>query len=128
MWRLYLGLAAASAMTAVGLGAFGAHGLKNSLSPDMLAVYKTAVNYHMWHALGLGLIASCKQHYPAAKLLSYAAWIMFIGILIFSGSLYLLAVSGIRWLGMITPFGGVAFLVAWLLLIVFAFKHETAHE
>ena len=115
-------LAASSALTGVALGAFGAHGLKAILSPEMLAVYKTGVTYQMWHALGLGLIALYQEHSPESRLLSWAGWLMFSGIVIFSGSLYILAISGLKWLGMITPIGGIAFMAAWALLATFAYK------
>ncbi len=120
MRSLFLSLAALSALLAVALGAFGAHGLKHVLSAEMLAVYKTAVTYQMWHALGLGLIAVCRDRFGGSKLLIWAGWLMFGGILLFSGSLYLLTLLNLPWLGMVTPFGGVAFIVAWLLLLLYA--------
>ncbi len=120
MRSLFLFLGAFSALVAVAMGAFGAHGLKNVLNVEMMAVYKTAVTYQMWHALGLGLIAVIRWQFENSKLLYWAGWLMFIGILLFSGSLYLLTLLNIKWLGMITPIGGVAFLVSWLLVIVFA--------
>jgi uncharacterized membrane protein YgdD (TMEM256/DUF423 family) len=122
MRSVFLLLAAVCAFTGVGLGAFGAHGLKHILSPAMLEVYKTGVTYQLWHALGLGLIAVFKQQTVDSKLLQWAGWLMFAGILLFSGSLYLLAVFNLNWLGMMTPFGGLAFLLAWLLVGAFAFK------
>ena len=123
MNSLFLFLSAVCAFIGVGMGAFGAHGLKAMLGPEMLAVYKTAVDYQMWHALGLGLIALLKHQAVASKLLLWAGWMMFAGIILFSGSLYVLAISNIRWLGMITPFGGLAFLIAWLLVMLFAFNN-----
>jgi uncharacterized membrane protein YgdD (TMEM256/DUF423 family) len=120
----FLLLAACCAFTGVGFGAFGAHGLKAILSPAMLEVYKTGVTYQMWHALGLSLIAVFSQQAPEAKLLRWAGWLMFAGILVFSGSLYLLAILNLKWLGMITPLGGVMFLVAWLLVALFAAKQN----
>ena len=123
MNSLFLFLSAVCALTGVAMGAFGAHGLKAMLGPEMLAVYKTAVDYQMWHALGLGLIALLKHQAVASKLLLWAGWLMFAGIILFSGSLYVLAISNIRWLGMITPFGGMAFLIAWLLVMLFAFNN-----
>lgn len=118
----FLLLSACCALTGVGLGAFGAHGLKAVLSPAMLEVYKTGVTYQMWHALGLGLIAVFAQQAPSEKCLRWAGWLMFAGIVLFSGSLYLLALLNLKWLGMITPLGGVAFLVAWVLVALFAVK------
>lgn len=123
MNSLFLFLSAVCAFIGVGMGAFGAHGLKAMLGPEMLAVYKTAVDYQMWHALGLGLIALLRHQTPDSKLLVWAGWMMFSGIILFSGSLYVLAIFNIKWLGMITPFGGMAFLISWLLLMLFAFNN-----
>lgn len=120
---LFLG--ALCALTGVAFGAFGAHGLKAMLSPEMLAVYQTGVTYQMWHALGLILLALLQQQSPTAKLLSWASRLMFTGIVLFSGSLYALAILDIKELGIITPFGGVCFLSAWLLVAVYAVKKKT---
>jgi len=122
MQSVFLFLSAVCGLTGVAMGAFGAHGLKAVLTPEMLAVYKTAVDYQMWHALGLGLIAIFRQQVPESALLKWAGWLMFVGILLFSGSLYLLAILNIKWLGMITPLGGVAFLSAWICVTIFAYK------
>jgi len=122
MHPIFLLLSAVCAFLAVAMGAFGAHGLKAVLSPEMLAVYKTAVTYQMWHALGLGFMAILRQQNPENELLKYAGWLMFLGIILFSGSLYLLSLSGLKWLGMITPLGGLCFLAAWTLVILFSFK------
>jgi len=116
----FLLLGALSALIGVGMGAFGAHGLKTVISPEMLAVYQTGVTYQMWHALGLIAIALISQHAPDSKLLRWAGGLMFAGILLFSGSLYALALLNHTWLGMITPFGGVCFLAAWLLIAISA--------
>ena len=116
--KLFLALAALLAALAVMLGAFGAHGLKSRLSPEMLAVFQTAVQYHMWHALGLGLVALAALHWPQRNGLRWAGWLTVVGIILFSGSLYALALTNLKMLGAITPFGGLAFIVAW---IVFAF-------
>ncbi len=125
MRSLFLFLSAATALMGVGMGAFGAHGLKTVLSPEMLAVYKTGVLYQMWHALGLGLIAVFQQQTPQSKLLNWAGWLMLAGIVLFSCSLYFLAITELKWLGMITPFGGLAFLTAWLLVALYAYKKST---
>lgn len=109
-------MAALTAMLAVAFGAFGAHGLKGRLGEAELAIYRTAVDYHQWHALGLGLIGILVDRYPGSRQLRWAGWIMFAGILIFSGSLYALSLSGMRWLGMITPLGGLCFMIAWGLM------------
>ncbi|MGR9036515.1 MAG: DUF423 domain-containing protein [Gammaproteobacteria bacterium] len=108
----------------VALGAFGAHGLKGVISPEMLAVYQTGVSYQMWHALGLCVIALIQRHASASKLVNWAGRLMSIGIVLFSGSLYLLTLFNLKWLGMITPFGGLCFLAAWLLLASFAAQRQ----
>jgi uncharacterized membrane protein YgdD (TMEM256/DUF423 family) len=113
--KAFLVVGALACMLAVLLGAFGAHALRARLAPDMLAVYQTGVQYHFWHALGLLAIALTLAHFPSAQGLKWAGWLMLAGIAIFSGSLYLLALTGVRWLGAITPIGGTAFIVAWAL-------------
>jgi uncharacterized membrane protein YgdD (TMEM256/DUF423 family) len=104
---------AANAFIAVAAGAFGAHALKQRLGPEMLAVFETGARYQMYHALGLWAVAFSLAHSRPANI---AGWCMLAGIVLFSGSLYALALSGFRPLGMVTPVGGVAFLVGWLLL------------
>lgn len=116
MKSVFVQLGAFCALTGVGLGAFGAHGLKAILSPEALAVYQTGVTYQMWHALGLIGLGSLQSQLPASKLITWSGRLMFFGILLFSGSLYLLATLDLHWLGMITPIGGVCFILAWLLL------------
>jgi len=115
--KLFLSAGGLAALAAVALGAFGAHALKNRLSPEMLAVWHTAVEYHIYHALGLLAVGLLAQQLPGSVLLRWSGWAMLAGIVLFSGSLYALALSGERWLGAITPVGGVAFLVAWALLV-----------
>ena len=124
----FLFISALLAGLAVIMGAFGAHALRDLLSADMRAVYQTAVHYHMWHALGLGLVALVQQQLPQSKKLDWAGWLMLAGILLFSGSLYLLAISGLKWLGMITPLGGIAFIVAWILLSMVAYSSCMTHS
>jgi uncharacterized membrane protein YgdD (TMEM256/DUF423 family) len=111
--KTFLVIGALACLLAVVLGAFGAHALRARLAPDLLAVYYTGVQYHFWHALGLLAIALALAHFPAAEGLKWAGWLMLAGILIFSGSLYLLAATGQRWFGAITPIGGTAFIAAW---------------
>jgi uncharacterized membrane protein YgdD (TMEM256/DUF423 family) len=111
--RLALTLAALLLFVAVGAGAFGAHALKARLAPDLMAVYQTAVQYHFWHALGLLGVGLLLRQQPERRLLRAAAWLLVAGVLLFSGSLYALALTGSRGLGMVTPLGGVAFLAAW---------------
>jgi len=107
-----------SSALGVAFGAFGAHGLKQILSTSSLHTYQTGVDYQMWHSLALILIGLSLQRMHTSRLLMLSAWIMLSGIILFSGSLYLLAITEIRWLGMITPFGGVSFLVAWVLFAI----------
>ena len=121
MKPIFLLLGAFSALIGVAMGAFGAHGLKTVISPELLTVYQTGVTYQMWHALGL--IGIALIHQPGSRLLHWAGWLMFAGIMLFSGSLYLLALLNLKWLGMITPFGGVCFLTAWLLITLFAIQN-----
>jgi uncharacterized membrane protein YgdD (TMEM256/DUF423 family) len=109
--------AAAIAMAiAVALGAFGAHALKTRLAADALAVWQTAVQYHAWHALGLFGIGLWLQHAPEKRVLWLAAWLLLGGIVLFSGSLYALALTGVRGLGAVTPVGGLAFIAGWVVL------------
>lgn len=116
--KLFVSLGALAAALGVVLGAFGAHALKARLSADMLAVWQTAVQYHLWHALGLVAIGLLAQHLPASVPVRVAGWLMLVGIVLFSGSLYALALSGTRWLGAITPFGGACLILGWLVLAV----------
>jgi len=118
MSKILLTLGALNAFLAVGLGAFGAHGLKGRIVSEMMSVYQTAVQYHFYHALGLVLIGVMATLWPGSGLLKVAGWVMLAGIILFSGSLYVLSISGIRWLGAVTPIGGLAFLAGWFLLIV----------
>jgi uncharacterized membrane protein YgdD (TMEM256/DUF423 family) len=114
--KLFVILGALAAALGVALGAFGAHALKARLSAEMLAVWQTAVQYHLWHALGLIAIGLIAQHLPASVPVRVAGWLMLAGIVLFSGSLYVLAASGTRWLGAVTPFGGGCLIAAWLVL------------
>lgn len=107
-----------NAALVVMLGAFGAHALKARLSEQMMAVYQTGIQYHFYHALGLLLLGLIAFHLPASSWLKWSGCLMFAGIILFSGSLYALALSNIRWLGAITPIGGTAFILAWLCLTV----------
>ena len=106
------------AFAAVALGAFGAHALKSRLSAEMLAVWHTGVEYHVYHALALLAVGLLAAQLPESALLKWSGWLMLAGIVLFCGSLYALALSGERWLGPITPVGGIAFLAAWVLFVV----------
>lgn len=121
MSRTFILLGSINAFLAVALGAFGAHGLQQVLNETGMRTWQTGVQYHIAHALGLLAIAAIQPHIPAAR---YAGWLLFIGIILFCGSLYVLSLSGIRMLGIITPFGGVAFLLGWLWLAIAAYKQE----
>ena len=95
------------------LGAFGAHALKTRLSPDMMLIYKTAVEYQFYHALGLLLIGLIGFQIKS-KWIKWSGLLICIGIILFSGSLYILSVSGIKWIGAITPIGGLSFVAGWI--------------
>ena len=103
--------------TGVLLGAFGAHGLKSRLSPDLLAVFETAVRYQMYHGLALLAVAWAATRW-SSSLIGISGWMFVVGILVFSGSLYILALTGIRWLGAMTPLGGLLLILGWLLLTI----------
>lgn len=115
MERLFLVLGALSALLAVAAGAFGAHALRARLSPDLLAVFETAARYQMYHALGLVAVAWAVGRWPGAGAVA-AGWCFVAGTLVFCGSLYLLTLTGQRWLGAITPLGGLAFMLGWAAL------------
>lgn len=115
MARTFWILGSLFAFIAVGAGAFGAHALRARLTPDLLAVWETAARYQMYHALALLGVALAAARWPAAGW-SAPGWLFTAGIVIFSGSLYVLALSGVRWLGAVTPIGGVAFLAGWAML------------
>ncbi len=114
-------LAALTLLVGVGAGAFGAHGLKRVLSPDMLSVWHTAVLYQLIHALGMLAVAALGGRF-GSPLLSSAGSLMFVGIVLFSGSLYVLALTGTKWLGAVTPLGGLAFLAAWGIVALAAYR------
>ncbi len=114
--RLLLALGGASAFFAVGLGALAAHGLKASMPADLLTTFEVGARYQMYHALAL-IAAGLVHAVRPAKAIAASGWLFALGTVLFSGSLYVLAVSGIRALGMVTPFGGVAFLAGWLCFI-----------
>src|SRR5216110_1321791 len=120
MDRTFLLAGGISGLIAVAFGAFGAHGLRGRLTPEMLTVFETGVRYHMYHALALLLVAALVPRMPGKAMVA-AGWLFVAGITLFSGSLYLLAVTGVTVLGAITPIGGVAFLAGWALLAFAAF-------
>ncbi len=115
MDRLFAVLGAISALISVAAGAFGAHALRTRLAPDLLAVFETGARYEMYHALGLLAVAWASTRWPGAAS-SLAGWLFVAGTVLFSGSLYALALTGVRVLGAVTPFGGAAFLAGWISL------------
>ena len=112
MLRLFFALGSGFALIAVITGAFAAHTLKSRLSPDMFQVFEVAVRYQMYHALGLIVVAWAASQW-SSQLITASGWLFVAGIVIFSGSLYILSLTGVRWLGAITPIGGVAFIIGW---------------
>lgn len=106
---------------AVALGAFGAHALRQRLSTEMLSIFETGVRYQFYHALALLAVAWLSERHPG-NLVQASGWAFTLGIVIFSGSLYLLSATGVRWLGAITPIGGLAFLAGWALLFLASFR------
>ena len=121
MDRIFATLGALSGFIAVGAGAFGAHGLKARLTPDLLAVFDTGARYQMLHALALLAVAWAVTRWPGRAALA-SGWCFVAGTVVFSGSLYLLALTGVRSLGAVTPFGGVLLLAGWLLLALAAWR------
>ena len=112
MSRLFFAFGSGFALIAVITGAFAAHALKTRLSPDMFQVIEVAVRYQMYHALGLIAVAWAASQW-SSQLITASGWLFVAGIVIFSGSLYILSLTGVRWLGAITPIGGVAFIIGW---------------
>jgi uncharacterized membrane protein YgdD (TMEM256/DUF423 family) len=115
MERTFFVAGALSAFVSVAAGAFGAHGLKGRLSPEMLEIFETGARYQMYHALALVAAAWAQTRWPGA-LVSASGWLFVAGTVLFSGSLYVLSLTGLRWLGAVTPLGGLAFLAGWLCL------------
>lgn len=124
----FLFLSAICGFLGVAMGAFGVHGLKSVLTPSMLEIYKTGVSYQILHALGLGLIAILHQKTPTSLVLKWAGWLMFCGVIMFSGSLYTLSIFNNTGIGIVTPVGGIALLLAWVLVAIFAYKAKQIDE
>jgi uncharacterized membrane protein YgdD (TMEM256/DUF423 family) len=120
MDRTFVLIGALAGVVGVGLGAFGAHGLRGRLSPEMLAVFETGVRYHMYHALALVATAALMGRLDG-RFISAAGWLFTAGIVLFSGSLYVLALTGVGIFGAITPIGGLAFLAGWACLAIASF-------
>jgi uncharacterized membrane protein YgdD (TMEM256/DUF423 family) len=120
--KLFIILGALNGFIAVALGAFGAHGLEGKIPDKYLETWQTAVQYQMFHAVGL-LVIGILAGKISSPLINWSGWLMLIGIILFSGSLFVLSVTQIKVLGAITPLGGVSFLVAWVLMIIAAYKY-----
>ncbi len=121
MERLFFVVGAVSACVGVAVGAFGAHGLKNRLDAEALAVFEVGVRYQMYHAFALMAAAWAWSRWPGTLAVA-GGWLFVVGTLLFSGSLYALSLTGVRWLGAITPLGGLAFLAGWLCLAAHVLK------
>ncbi len=111
--RWFLLLGALSGFTGVALGAFAAHGLRGHLTDEMLAIFEVGVRYQLYHAVALLVVALALDRWPRGEF-AVAGWCFVLGTVVFSGSLYALSLSGVRWLGAVTPIGGLAFLLGWL--------------
>lgn len=122
MSQLFFALAGISGALAVALGAFGAHALRRRLSHETIETFRIGVQYQMYHALALLGVAFALERSRAPVLLTSAGWLFILGTLLFSGSLYLLTLLRLRWLGSVTPLGGIAFIVGWLCLFLAAFS------
>jgi uncharacterized membrane protein YgdD (TMEM256/DUF423 family) len=122
MAKIFITLASLSGMLAVALGAFGAHALKGKLDEYALGILGTAVQYHFYHSLALLAVGVIALNQPQTAMLKTSGWLFLIGILVFSGSLYLLSITGVRWLGAITPVGGLAFIFGWACLAAAGWK------
>ncbi len=120
--NVFLFVGGLSGFLSVAAGAFGAHALKARLPPDLLAVFETGARYQMYHALAIVLVALLQARGAPTALLAWSGWLFVAGTVLFSGSLYVLALSGMRWWGAVTPLGGLAFLGGWLLLALAGFR------
>jgi uncharacterized membrane protein YgdD (TMEM256/DUF423 family) len=121
--KAFIIIGAINAFIAVALGAFGAHGLADKLEPKYLDIWKTGVTYQMFHATGILVIGLLLSKVTISPQFTWAGWLMLLGIILFSGSLYVLSLTKIGILGAITPLGGVCFLAAWILIIIGAAKY-----
>jgi len=121
--RLFIVLGGINGALAVALGAFGAHGLKGRLTPEFLTTWQTAVQYHFYHIAGFFAVAFLAFLMPESNLVKWSGCAMVFGTMVFSGSLYILCLTGVRWLGAITPIGGAALIIAWALLALAAITH-----
>ncbi|WP_078556987.1 DUF423 domain-containing protein [Bacillus alkalicellulosilyticus] len=116
--KLFVILGAINAAVVIALGAFGAHALEQKVTERFLKIYQTGVQYHMYHAMGLIFVGLIAGKLSSLNIIHTAGWFMLVGIVLFSGSLYVLSLTGITKFGMITPIGGLAFIIGWVLVIV----------
>jgi uncharacterized membrane protein YgdD (TMEM256/DUF423 family) len=123
MGKTFLLIAAISGLLVVAIGAFGAHGLKGRVSQEMLAVFQTSVQYHFYHTFALLAVGILLLSYPQAGSLNWSGWLFCVGIVIFSGSLYVMTLTDLRWLGAITPLVGVALIAGWLMMVLGIYRH-----
>jgi len=128
MVKQFLVISAFSGLLAVCLGAFGAHGLRGKIDINLMSAFQTGVQYQFYHSLALILIALLAMHLPNEKALLWAGWSFIVGIVLFSGSLYGLALSGPRWLGPVTPVGGLFFIVGWVCFLWAAWGLNDFHS
>lgn len=124
MERLFFGLGSGLAGLSVALGAFAAHALRERIDDRMLANFETGARYQMYHGLALLAVAWAAARFPTSPLPTAAGWLFVAGTVLFSGSLYLMALTGQRWLGAITPLGGVAYLAGWVCLVIAAWRGQ----
>ena len=122
MAKLFITIGSLSGMLAVIFGAFGAHALRSRLDDYAMGVFETAVQYHFYHSLALLAVGVVALTQPQTIMLKSSGWLFLIGILVFSGSLYILSISGLRWLGAVTPLGGLAFIGGWACLAATGWK------
>jgi uncharacterized membrane protein YgdD (TMEM256/DUF423 family) len=121
MKSIWFGIGAIAAAIGVSLGAFGAHALKSRVTEDLLSIFEIGVRYQMYHALGLLAVAWAAARWPGS-LPNASGWLFTLGIILFSGSLYLMTFTGARWLGAITPVGGLCFILGWIALALTALR------
>ncbi len=126
MSRIFLALGAVNAFLCVALGALGSHGLKSVLTANMLANFQIGVQYHFYHAIGLMLVGLTMERLPQVRTLKFSGMLMMAGIVLFSGTLYIVSLTGWRGMGIVAPLGGSSFMVGWLLLAYAVWKNKSA--
>lgn len=126
MSKIFLALGAVNAFLCVMLGALGSHGLKSILAPDILTTFQIGVQYHFYHAIGLILVGLALDRLPQARALKFSGILMMTGIVLFSGTLYVVSLTGWRGLGMVAPLGGTSYMAGWLLFAWATWKNKSA--